>query len=239
MASALPKLVLVPGLGADAGLYAPQRAYFGERLVIPPWIEPASHNESLDAYGRRLAEVVRRLPNVTPPYFVGGISFGGMVAAEIAEACGEDVAGLFLVGSCTRRDQVRWLIRAACLAGQYVPRGLVKGCLNHLIPTTIGFTEALSADGEDVMHDVWFRADTRLMQWAARGIRNWSSGAHPRCPTFVAHGRWDQIIPIKEDRLRPGVDLVVPDGRHLIHLTHRDVINRWMDARMRSVAAAL
>ena len=229
-----PTLVLIPGLGADAGIYEGQRRYFGERLFITPWIDPLSQTETIDSYGRRLAKTLRDLPGLTPPYYVGGISFGGMVAAEVAEACGEDVLGLFLIGSCTEGDQVSGPCRLACRIGPHLSNGLVKAFLNHLVPETVGFTEKLPPQGVETMHDVWFRADTQLMKWAANGIRQWEPGAAANVPTFHAHGRKDLIIPIREDRLRPGVDLIIPDGRHLIHLTHEAIVNRWIDRRMGS-----
>lgn len=229
----LPPIVLVPGLGADAGIYDGQRRFFGDRLHVTQWIDPLSRTETIDSYGRRLAEQLSDAPGLEPPYWVGGISFGGMVAAEVAEARGEDVLGLLLIGSCTERSQVSAPCRLACAAGQYVPRGLAKACLNHLVPQTVGLTEKLPPRGVETMHDIWFRADTDLMKWAANGIRQWEPGAAQRVPTYRAHGRKDLIIPIRENLMTPGHDLVVPDGRHLIHLTHERVINTWMDRRIR------
>ncbi len=227
-----PTLVLIPGLGADAGIYQGQRRHFGERLFIPPWIDPLHGRETIDSYGRRLAETLHDLPGLEPPYWVGGISFGGMVAAEVAESRGGDVLGLFLIGSCTERSQVSGPCRLACKLGQGIPKGLAKGCLNKLVPATVGFTEGLDRRGEATMRDVWFRADTDLMKWAANGIRQWQPGAASRVPTYHAHGRKDRIIPIREQRMRPGTDLTIPDGRHLIHLTHEAIVNHWMERRM-------
>ncbi len=51
-------------------------------------------------------------------------------------------------------------------------------------------------------------------------------------PTFRAHGSNDRVIPIHEQDMRPGVDLLVPGGKHLIHLTHATIVNRWIASKI-------
>ena len=71
-------LILLPGMGGDARLYARQRAVFSE-LVVPNWIEP-ERNESLVDYAARFAKVI----DPGEPCFIGGMSFGGVVSLEVA-----------------------------------------------------------------------------------------------------------------------------------------------------------
>src|SRR5213076_2537842 len=75
-----PRLVLFPGLGADGRLFEPQREAF-PHLKVPQWLEPRLR-ESLSEYGRRMAEGVVEEPGV--PVYLGGASFGGAVALEVA-----------------------------------------------------------------------------------------------------------------------------------------------------------
>jgi hypothetical protein len=96
-------LILLSGMGADERLFRYQKAAF-PNLVVPSWIEPDT-NESLSAYTERLARLVD--PGV--PCFVGGVSFGGIVALEMvphlqAMAC-------FLIGSIRSPNQLPWQIR--------------------------------------------------------------------------------------------------------------------------------
>jgi hypothetical protein len=65
------RLVLLPGLGADADLLEPQRRAFPD-LEVLPWLDPRP-DESLDEFGRRMAEAsTARRGSV-----IGGVSFGG------------------------------------------------------------------------------------------------------------------------------------------------------------------
>ncbi|MFZ1934503.1 MAG: thioesterase domain-containing protein, partial [Thermoguttaceae bacterium] len=74
------QLILLPGLGADHRLLEPQRAAFPQ-LIVPPWIPPRKH-ESLPQYAERMAQTVA--PPHDVPLVLGGVSFGGMLAYEMA-----------------------------------------------------------------------------------------------------------------------------------------------------------
>jgi pimeloyl-ACP methyl ester carboxylesterase len=226
-----PKLVLIPGLGADAGLYAPQRAYFGDRLIVPPWIDPLGEDESLASYARRLGETI----DLDADFWIGGYSFGGMLAAEIAEARAGRIRGLFMIGACTHRSQIRQSFRTLSRLAPYLSTGCSKAMLNRVVPRLFAIAERVWQNPAAVamLDDVAFRTDVRLLQWGAPAIRSWRPGAVPQCPTFTAHGAKDTVIPPRIEAMRPGVDLLVPDGRHLIGLTHAPQVNAWIDGILR------
>lgn len=68
-------LYLLPGVGADERLFAGQRA-----VRVIRWIAPASAREPLAVYAQRLAAQLR----IEEPFDLGGASFGGMIALELA-----------------------------------------------------------------------------------------------------------------------------------------------------------
>ena len=73
-----PTLILFPGMGADQRLFQPQRA-LPYPLITPRWIELEA-GEGLPDYARRMASRIDK-----PERFIlGGVSLGGMVAAELA-----------------------------------------------------------------------------------------------------------------------------------------------------------
>jgi len=102
-------LILFPGLGADRRQFEPQRAEF-PGLAVPPWIAPRP-SESLPDYAARMAETVPHGPNVV----LGGSSFGGMVAYEMAGHVRPAV--VVLIGSCRSPQAIGpmlRLLRPAC-----------------------------------------------------------------------------------------------------------------------------
>ncbi len=96
-------LILLSGMGADERLFHHQREAFPQ-LIVPMWIEPEPQ-ESLASYARRLALLID--PDV--PCFVGGASFGGLVAMEMARHL--DTIACFLIASVRSTDELPWQIR--------------------------------------------------------------------------------------------------------------------------------
>src|SRR3954466_14008672 len=99
-----PPLILLPGMGADERLFAPQRSEFPE-MVVPRWIAPEPE-ESLAHYAERLARQV----DPRTRCFVGGASFGGFVAMEMARHL--DARAIFLIGSVRSPDELPRRVRA-------------------------------------------------------------------------------------------------------------------------------
>lgn len=71
-------IVLLPGLGADQRLFHPQQAAI-PNLVIPSWPAPQPQ-DSLPTFAARLTDAIPRHESL----YLGGSSFGGMVALELA-----------------------------------------------------------------------------------------------------------------------------------------------------------
>ena len=99
-----PPLILLSGMGADERVFAPQLRAFGQ-LVVPNWIE-AKPEESLASYAARLAAAV----DPKRPCFVGGASFGGFVAMEMARRL--DAMAVFLIGSARSPAELPLRVRA-------------------------------------------------------------------------------------------------------------------------------
>src|SRR5262249_3648447 len=95
-------IILLSGMAADERLFAPQRAAFPS-LRVPAWIAPRP-GEPLRAYAARLARQV----DPGCPCLVGGASFGGVVALEMAPLL--QARACVLIGSIRAPDELprRW-----------------------------------------------------------------------------------------------------------------------------------
>ena len=69
---------MLSGMAADERLCGPQLARFPQ-LPVPPWIKPLP-GETIRGYAARVAQVV----DPGEPCLVGGASFGGIVAMDMA-----------------------------------------------------------------------------------------------------------------------------------------------------------
>src|SRR3954470_18150998 len=97
-------LILLSGMGADDRVFAPQREAFPQ-LMVPGWIAPESTDESLPSYAKRLAKRI----DPGEPCFIGGASFGGFVALEMARHL--QAKACFLIGSVRSPAELPWRIR--------------------------------------------------------------------------------------------------------------------------------
>ena len=85
------RLVLLPGLGADARQWMPQKRAF-PHLLTPAWTASRRRHA-----GQLFGPAGRDHPGGMPPV-LGGSSFGGMVAWEMARHL--HPIGVILIGSC-------------------------------------------------------------------------------------------------------------------------------------------
>jgi pimeloyl-ACP methyl ester carboxylesterase len=211
-------------MAADERLFEPQRSAF-PGLRVPAWIDPL-RGESLRAYAVRLA---RRI-DPGRPCFVGGASFGGMVAREMvahlqAEAC-------FLIGSVRSADELPWWWRAFRPLAVLGPAGLGSAA---------GFVAAASAPslprGAAGRLRRFSRPEAAFVRWASWAALGWRpSAAARRVRVLQIHGAADETLPVRYTR----PDVVVPGGGHLLPLTHPTEVNEFLRQGMsQAVASAI
>ena len=208
-------LILLPGMGGDGRLFRPQRAVF-PNLIVPSWIEPLP-KESLVDYAARFAKVI----DPGQPCFLGGVSFGGVVALEVASHL--MTRECFLLGSIRSPQEIPRRLRLfRSVSGLVMIPKWLSPCVlacgsRYLNPTVRGALHQV--------HD----ADGRFLRWAAQAILNWTpSDGVKSVRVSQINGDRDRVFPhglTKADR-------VVPGAGHLVSLTHPDVVNQFLLERM-------
>jgi pimeloyl-ACP methyl ester carboxylesterase len=214
-----PKMIFFPGLGADQRLFAPQRAAFPE-LIVPPWIAPRK-GEGLAEYSARLAESLPR----GEPLIVGGVSLGGMIACEVARHVRPKA--VILIASCQNRAGLRVLYRGGRAFWPLIPPRIFKIAQLMSKPALRMFGQS-SAANQKMLVAMFREMDPAFMHWAVAAILRWNPPPLAGVPVFHVHGRRDRLIPSR--RISP--DLLLPDGGHLINLTHAEAVNGFIHAVM-------
>jgi pimeloyl-ACP methyl ester carboxylesterase len=205
-------MILLPGMGADARMFAPQQQAF-PGLQVPAWIAPRPR-ESLTDFARRMAPTLafRR------PLVLGGVSLGGMVAWELARHLRPEA--LILIASCSTRRGIRPLFRAARPLVPLVPAGLFK-LAKRLAPLYCGRIGHGGAADRRLAVAMLRDADVGFLQWALAAVLDWQPSAIEATRVFRIHGTRDLVIPAR----RVAADALLPGG-HLINLSHADEVNR-------------
>jgi pimeloyl-ACP methyl ester carboxylesterase len=207
------QLILLPGLGSDRRLLEPQRAAFPQ-LVVPPWIPPRK-NESLPQYAARMAETIA--PSRDAPLVLGGVSFGGMLAYEMARYLEPDA--VVLIASCRTRKGLRPIYGP----GRWLP---VKAwsVAKLLAGPVLRIKHRKSVNKRELLTAMFRESDSAFMHWTLRAILRWEATPLENVPVFHIHGRRDRLIPAR--RVKAGV--WIPNGGHLINVTHAEEVNAFL-----------
>ncbi len=184
-------LVLLPGLGGDASLWADQVAALAPRLRV--------HASEAHFDAGSIEEMAAAVLAETPgPLVVCGTSMGGFVALETVRQARERIAGLALLGTAAHADppDVAAFRRNAIAA-------IERDGLDAFIEN--GWRRAVHASrhADRALGERILRANRRVGQ--ARYIRQLQAIADRRdaadsaalvaCPTIILHGREDALLP--------------------------------------------
>jgi pimeloyl-ACP methyl ester carboxylesterase len=202
------RLILFTGMGADSRLLSRIRVK-GAELSIPDHEKPQPM-ETLSRYADRVADKWA----IGPGDVVGGASFGGMMAAQIATT--RKVAGAVLLGSCLDPARLPLHYRVLEAASPLLPDMLFDvRALTPLIRWRFW-----PADRESLACLGRMAADCpprRLREFLRMAV-SWPGVKPPSCPTLVVHGDSDRVIPI--GAVKP--DVVITGAGHAFTLTHAE-----------------
>ena len=203
-------IYLISGLGADERVF--QNLDFGRlKPTFIKWIEPRQ-NETIQEYALRLSEQI-----VTKKPIILGVSFGGMIAIEIAKQI--DYQQVILISSAKTKTEIPLIYRIL---------GRLK--LHKLIPIrlfkqanilTYWFFGMNSKSEKKMLKGILNDTDSTFLKWAMDAIITWKNEVIiDKLVHF--HGDNDRILPIKNI---VKVDLIIPNGGHLMVFNRADVIN--------------
>ena len=206
----------MPGLGADERLFSSQVTAFPD-LLTPPWpaVEP----------GEGLAEFAQKIALSLPPdgrLLVGGFSFGGMVALEVAalESMRDRIAGVVLLAGIQRPEAIADEFRAKAGQLRWIPATALGFGLKHLAGS-FAKDEPITSGQRELLKQMASQIDLRFFRWAVGHCAEWRfDRRRVTVPVRHIHGCDDHIVPPYE----PDVDVWL-DAGHLIQFTHADQVN--------------
>jgi pimeloyl-ACP methyl ester carboxylesterase len=198
------RVLLLPGLGADARIFEAQSESLD--IVVPPWPMPAE-KDSLQSFAGKLAPAVPDGVDV-----IGGASFGGMVALELAAILRPKA--VVLVGSCRRPDSIATRLRILGNACSRVPDTLFRP-RRWTLPLVLPKFGKLTPAQQSLFWRMATGVPSSFFKWGCAAILAWRPSP-VTSPVFHLHGDEDQIIPIR--RVMP--TQVVRGGGHLLSLSH-------------------
>jgi len=201
VADSMLPIYLLPGMTPQYPVYARLLPLLPTARVVP-LIEP-KRDESLRSYAQRMA------PQFAEPCFIGGVSFGGILAQEIASVI--QPAGCIVIASIQNPSQlppwlrccrivggrdVSWLLNTIGHSAKRIP-------VSVRTPSTARLTKLSGPSGR------WHR-------WATSAVLDWSPSALIGTPLMHIHGDADSTFPIRYTN----PNTVVRGGRHALPMSH-------------------
>jgi pimeloyl-ACP methyl ester carboxylesterase len=203
-------IYLISGLGADARIFQnidfENLQYFKDKQPLEPvhihWIS-SEKNETIAEYARRLSAQI-----TTENPIVLGVSFGGIMAAEIAKQL--PCAHIILVATVKTRSEIAFLYRflGALKLHKILPMALYK----YANPVTNWFFGMKTNEEKVLLKNILQDTDTAFLRWAIDAVLTWQNETPPEnCTHF--HGTNDHIFPIKNLETQ---HISVENGGHLM-----------------------
>lgn len=206
----------ISGLGADKRIFSKLKLNEKINIIYIDWINPVK-NESLSAYAERLSKVIDK----SQPFALVGVSFGGMIAVEIAKILKPTTT--VIISSTMLSMHLPALYRFAGKLGllKLIPAKFLKSSnkltQNYYFGTRSGSEKALLSN---IIKDT----DPYFLKWAIGSILSWENKIKPE-RIFHIHGTNDKILYSR----KATPDFVIENGTHFMIYQNASEISGIID----------
>lgn len=205
------KVYCFSGLGADERVF--QFLNLPYETIFIQWI-PTKRSESIEAYTARLATQI----NHQEPYIYLGVSFGGIIACELAKV--SKPQQVILISSVAMRNELPFYYRLPFLAP-----------ILHLLPKTLLRPPSLlmsplfgihHKEHKKLFASIMKDTDLSFLKWALQTIVSWKNRTLPFNLVRI-HGTKDYILPAPK---RVGIKTI--SGGHFIIVSEATLISKMI-----------
>jgi pimeloyl-ACP methyl ester carboxylesterase len=207
------RVYFISGLAADERVFKYIQLPEGVEMVHLNWITPLE-DESLPDYALRLSEKI----DTSEPFALVGLSFGGMLATEIAKR--KQPVQTILISSIPLSDHLPKYFRAAAAMKLHkvIPIGFVK-----MMARSKRFFTRETGEDKKLLWQIIDDSDDRFIRWAMNAILTWKNDELPS-PLIHIHGTRDEVLPGRYTRPTH----VVPKAGHLLVMTAPRTVNNLL-----------
>ncbi len=208
----LPTVYFISGLGADKRAFQFLDLSFCNPVFVD-WIEPLS-GEHISHYAIRIKQ---QITDEHP--IIVGLSFGGMVGAEIARKF--PVKKLILLSSAKTEKEIPFYLKWL----RYFPLHKVTSMsflkkANHTIYRFMGIEKR---SDKIIFGEMFYNSDDHFTKWGINQIANWRNN-HVLSNAIHIHGTADILLPHRYVH----ADYSVEGGEHLMVMTKGTVISKLL-----------
>ncbi len=211
----------ISGLGADERVFTKLKLDPRLNVKYIQWVRPLK-KESLQHYAARLSKQI----DTSQPFQLVGLSFGGVIASEIADiACPQQVTLISSMSTGVPLSKFyQVMIKFLLMSPLSAP--LLKSA-NRVTYSYFGAdTPELKKLLKRILHDT----DGKFLKWALTRMSGWDRKERVD-NLFHIHGTADKLIPIII--VKP--DIIIEGGGHLMVYAQADQISKILNHRLTSI----
>jgi pimeloyl-ACP methyl ester carboxylesterase len=200
----------ISGLGADGRAFYKIKLPRGYQPIYLDWITPLA-NETFPDYARRFARAIKQ----DEEFILIGLSFGGMLASELAKIVSPKK--LIIISSLSSSRELPWYFK---LAGKIGLHRIISPSLYKQATIMNRFMGAGNKEMKSIVYSYVNNIDPAFIRWSLNIIVNWSH--KERLSEIVhIHGSHDHLLPYRYVQ----ADYLVKGGGHLMVMNRADEVN--------------
>jgi pimeloyl-ACP methyl ester carboxylesterase len=205
-------IYLISGLGADRTVFRNLRFSEAAKIHYLDWIPPKP-NESLRGYALRLAEAI----DTSAPFNLIGLSFGGMLATEIANTLQSQKT--ILISSIPTKRELPWHFH---LFGRLGINKIIPAVKPKRVPRFISSVFGVESKADALFfQQLLNNTDLRFTKWAMNSILKWDRIESP-AGLIRIHGDKDKVLPMVHGK----VDYIIKGAGHFMVFNRADEISK-------------
>lgn len=217
----MKNVYVISGLGVDERVF--RDIDFGDVTpIFLKWVTPEK-SESIEDYARRLRSQIKS----ERPVLIG-LSFGGMMAIEIAQQI--EPEKIILIASAKSRKEIPWYWKLAGIMNfhKLIPTATLKS-VNAL---SYWFFGVKSHEDKMLLKQIFTETDGVFLRWAIDRLLKWKNSSIPQ-NAYHIHGSSDRLLPIRF----VSIDRKVDGGGHFMTVTHAEKCSLVIQESLRKVWA--
>ena len=178
----------ISGLGADKRAF--KHLTINRNLIHIEWLKPTK-DESLSYYCIRLAEQI----NTKEPFILLGLSFGGVVACEIAKFLKPEK--VILLSSITNKQDLPLLFRVIGSTG--IHKVIPASWMNPPMSLAYWFFGVKKKESKQLLKEIFADTDQGFLKWAIGRLLSNEEIVAPDNLIRI-HGTNDKLLPLREKK---------------------------------------
>ncbi len=213
----MPKLYFISGLGADSRAFSLIDRFEGYENVFLEWLPPSHSKETIEAYTLRLIQN----HNISKDDVIIGLSFGGLVAQEIAKTT--PCKTIIFISSFRDKRDLKTFLQFLLKLKLY--KILPNFRMNWFDKFAVQFFSIKSKEGKEGLLDMMKKTDPKLMKWSMCHLNSYNHYQPTKSNIYNIIGTKDKLL--KQWRFNEN-NYVIKNAGHLMVYENAEEVNQLL-----------